>query len=97
VQLGRVQGDAFGWVFADGPATVEAGAFLRLGGPDARAAADARVVIGKRTLPLSPRGPSLPPSWPRRIHFPTIVPGSERVESPAPDPAGRAALRNGGR
>ncbi len=73
---------------ADGPATVEDGAFLRLGDPSARPAADATVSVGARTIDLSPVGPQLPAELRSRITFPTIVADSERIEAPAPDPAG---------
>ena len=73
---------------ADGAATVEGGAFLRLGEPSARPGAGAKVTVGQRTIELSPDGPLLPSRLRSRITFPTPIAGSERVEALAPDPAG---------
>jgi hypothetical protein len=72
---------------ADGPAEVGGDAFLRLAGPDARPRAGARLEAGADTYPLGPRD-ILPPQVGRKFRFPTIVPGTERVEARAPDPAG---------
>ena len=70
---------------ADGPAKVTDGAFLRLGGADARRDG-ASVSGGGRTLRLGARG--LPSVITRRLTFPTLVAGTEAVEAPVPDPAG---------
>jgi hypothetical protein len=75
---------------ADGPVAVAAGgAFLRVAGPEAHAVDGARVSGGGKTLQLGPRtAPSLPPELRTRIKFPTVVPGTQAVEAPVPDPAG---------
>ncbi|WP_028060816.1 hypothetical protein [Candidatus Solirubrobacter pratensis] len=73
---------------ADGPAPSGDDAFLRLGGPEAKADDDARVEAGGHTLRLGPSR-SAPTFGGRvKIKFPTPVPGSERVEARAPDPGG---------
>jgi hypothetical protein len=59
-----------------------------LGGADAHPHGDARVQIGARTIPLGATDRQLPPDLARRFHWPTLVPGSQRVEARAPDPAG---------
>lgn len=71
---------------ADGAATVGGDAFLKLGDPSTKAGAEARVEAGGHTQRLGPTDPTFPPSF--KIKFPTPIPGSERVEARAPDPAG---------
>ncbi len=71
---------------ADGAATIAEDAFLKLGDPAAKAGPDARVEAGGHRLRLGPTGPHFPPSF--KIKFPTPIPGSERIEARAPDPAG---------
>jgi hypothetical protein len=70
---------------ADGAATVAGGAFLRLAGPDAHPR-DASVSGGGKRVRFGNLG--LPSRLPRGIEFPTIIPGTETIEAPAPDPAG---------
>ena len=70
---------------ADGAAKVTDGAFLRLGGADARRDG-ASVSGGGRTLRLGARG--LPSAITRGLTFPTLIAGTEAIEAPAPDPAG---------
>jgi hypothetical protein len=71
---------------ADGSAQVGGDAFLKLGESGAKADDDARVEAGGHTFRLGPAGPHFPPSF--KIKFPTPIPGSERIEARAPDPAG---------
>jgi hypothetical protein len=71
---------------ADGAAQLAGGVFLELGDPAAKADDDARVEAGGHRLRLGPTGPHFPPSF--KIKFPTPIPGSERIEARAPDPAG---------
>jgi hypothetical protein len=61
------------------------GAFLRVAGPDARFAG-ASVSGGGHTVRLGP--PRTLPGPQPRGGFPTVIAGTERVEAPAPDPAG---------
>jgi hypothetical protein len=70
---------------ADGAATVNDGAFLRLGGADARGGA-VTVSGGAKTLRIG-RG-RLPSAITRGLTFPTILAGSDALEAPAPDPSG---------
>lgn len=71
----------------DGEAARGRRAFLRLGSPDARPARGARIVAGRETYPLG-AAVRVPPQVGGSLSFPTIVPGTERVEARAPDPAG---------
>jgi hypothetical protein len=71
---------------ADGSAQLGGDAFLKLGDPAAKADEDARVEAGGHTFRLGPTGPHFPPRF--KIKFPTPIPGSERIEARAPDPAG---------
>ncbi len=70
---------------ADGAAKVNDGAFLRLGGADARAGA-LTVTGGGKTL-RSGQG-ELPTFITKRFTFPTPIAGTEALEAPAPDPSG---------
>jgi hypothetical protein len=64
---------------------VVGGAFLRLAGPDAHPRDASVSGDGKRVRFGNLGGPS---RFPRGIKFPTIIPGTETIEAPAPDPAG---------
>ena len=65
---------------ADGPAVGQDGAFMRVVGPQSKLLPGAK--LGPAQLTPGP----VPES--RRAKYPTIVPGTERIEAPAPDPAG---------
>ena len=73
---------------ADGAATLAGDAFLKLGDPSAKAREGARVEAGGHTLRIGPSNAF--PGIEKRFHikFPTPIPGTERVEARAPDPAG---------
>jgi hypothetical protein len=71
---------------ADGAAQLGGDAFLKFGDPGAKADDDARVEAGGHTFRLGPSHRT--PDFGGKIKFPTPVPGSERIEARAPDPAG---------
>lgn len=69
---------------ADGAATTRDGVFLRVAGPDAHPGG--KLTGGGRSVPLEPLAGI--PTFPRGMRFPTLVPGTQVAEAPAPDPAG---------
>ena len=71
---------------ADGGAQVGEDAFLKLGDAGAKADDDARVEAGGHTFRLGPSHRT--PDFGGHFKFPTPIPGSERIEARAPDPAG---------
>ena len=70
----------------DGAAASADGAFLRVAAPDARPTVDARAEGGGKTLRLATG--RLPSRLTSHFRFPTLIAGSQRLEAPAPDPAG---------
>ncbi|MDA0180858.1 hypothetical protein OJ997_11185 [Solirubrobacter phytolaccae] len=68
---------------ADGAAATRDGVFLKVGGPNARPGGS--ITAGGKTYEINPIA-EFPVG--RRITFPTLLPGAQLAEAPAPDPGG---------
>lgn len=78
---------------ADGAIRTRRGVFLKLAGPGARARVEARVRAGDETVRLGPSpGLPLPSRFGGKLRFPKVIPGTQRLEARAPDPAGGPGL-----